>query len=468
MSQPPATAANAGAAGAAGAAAPTTGTPARKKGSVGLLAAVSIGVGGMIGAGIFSILGVVASVSGSALPVSFAIGGFIALLAAYSYTKLGTRFPTSGGSVQFLVEGLGDGILSGGLNVFQYLAYVISMALYAAGFAGYAITFLPSGTPSWVQRLLAAGLIVVFAGVNFLGSKVVGRAESVIVIIKVTILVVFIIGAFFSLDSDRLSPSTWPSGLDIVFGAGILFVGYEGFGLITNAAADMGNPKRELPKAIYLAVGIVIAIYVLVAVGVIGNIPIPALEQAKDYALAEAAKPFLGQAGFKLIAIAAVLSTSSAVNATLYGASNVSYQIARDGQLPTTFTNTLWHRHVEGLFITAGLSIAFVLAFDLGPIAMMASAAFLIVYAAVNAAHLRIRAKTGANAAMIIASLVACSAMFVLLMVYIVQHAPSAAWITLVATLVASFAIEVVYRRRTGRRFHRLEDDPSATIAPAR
>ena len=305
----------------------------RTKG-VGLVAAVSIGVGGMIGAGIFSILGVVAQVSGPALPLSFAIGGVVALLAAYSYAKLGVRYPSVGGSVQFLVESLGDGVLTGGLNVFQYLAYVISMALYAAGFAGYAMTFLPDDTPSWVQRLLGAGIIVVFALVNLLGSKAMGRAESVIVIIKVTILVVFIVGAFISIDPDRLSPSGWPSGVDIMFGAGILFVGYEGFGLITNAAGDMEHPKRELPKAIYLAVGIVITIYVLVAIGVIGNLPIPILVHAQDYALAEAAKPFLGEAGFKLIAIAALLSTSSAVNATLFGASNVSYQIARDGQLP--------------------------------------------------------------------------------------------------------------------------------------
>jgi amino acid transporter len=397
-------------------------------------------------------------VSGSALPVSFALGGLVALLAAYSYTKLGVRYPSVGGSVQFLVEGLGDGVLSGGLNVFQYLAYVISMALYAAGFAGYAMTFLPDDTPSFVQRLIGAGIILVFAGVNLLGSRFVGRAESVIVIIKVTILVFFIVGAFFSIDPDRLSPSGWPNGVDIIFGAGILFVGYEGFGLITNAAGDMVNPKRELPRAIYIAVAIVISIYVLVAIGVIGNLPLPELESAQDYALAEAAKPFLGEFGFKLIAIAALLSTSSAVNATLFGASNVSYQIARDGQLPSTFTKARWNRHIEGLFITAGLSVVFVLGFDLGPIAMMASAAFLIVYAAVNAAHLKVRSQTGARTWVVVASLVACVAMFVLLMVYIVRKAPAAAWITLLATLVAAFAIEVVYRARTGRRFLKLAE----------
>src|SRR5437764_14979998 len=115
--------------------------------SIGLWAAVTIGIGGMIGAGIFSILGVVAQVAGSALPVSFLVGGVVALLATYSYAKLGVRYPSAGGAVQFLVEGLGDNVLSGGLNTFQWIGYVITLALYATGFAGYAQTFLPAGPP---------------------------------------------------------------------------------------------------------------------------------------------------------------------------------------------------------------------------------------------------------------------------------------------------------------------------------
>jgi len=435
---------------------------------VGLFAAVSIGVGGMIGAGIFSILGVVATISGSALAVSFAVGGFVAALAAYSYAKLGSRYPSAGGSVQFLVEGLGDGLLTGTLNIFQYIAYIISIALYAAGFAGYAMTFTPDGTPSWVQKGFSVGVVVAFTGLNFLGSRAMGRAESIIVAIKVAILVVFIAAGLFFIEPSRLAVSTWPNGIDILFGAGVLFIGYEGFGLITNAAGDMANPKRELPRALYLSVAIVIVIYVLVAITVIGNLSLPALESAKDYALAEAAEPFLGQFGFKLIAIAALLSTSSAVNATLFGAANVSYQIARDGELPAVFTRSLWSRHVEGLFITAGLSCLFVLAFDLGPIAMMASAAFLIVYAAVNIAHLRVRRATKAMPAIIVASCTACVAMFVLLMVYIVGNAPAAAWITLLAALMVAFVIEVLYRRHTGRRFRRLsEQHPAPPTATA-
>src|SRR5919112_121269 len=217
-------------------------------GDLGLFAAVSIGVGGMIGAGIFSILGVVAGVSGTALPLSFVIGGGVALLAAYSYVKLGVRYPSAGGSSQFLVEEFGDGLFSGALNIFQYFAYIIAIALYAHGFAGYAMTFFPSDTPGWIEEALAVGVVVLFALVNFLGSRIMRRAETVIVAIKVGVLLVFIAAGILFVEPGRLAPSGWGEPQNLLFGAGVLFIGYEGFGLITNAAGEMTNPRRELPR----------------------------------------------------------------------------------------------------------------------------------------------------------------------------------------------------------------------------
>jgi amino acid transporter len=183
------------------------------------------------------------------------------------------------------------------------------------------------------------------------------------------------------------------------------------------------------------------------------------LKAAEDSALAEAAKPFLGQLGFTLIAIAALLSTSSAVNATLFGAANVSYQMAKDGELPENFTRKVWSRNSEGLFITAGLVIVFVMLFDLGPIAMMGSAAFLIVYAAVSFGHLRIHRETGARPEIIWASLITLLIMFVLIMIYILGNQPAAA-VVLVVTLAVSVLVEWAYRRWTGRRLQCLAEAP--------
>ncbi len=404
----------------------------------------------MIGAGIFTILGVVADISGSALPLSFAIGGVVAGFAAYGYVALGKTFPSVGGAVTFLVHGYGDGITSGSLNLFQYVSYIIAIALYATGFAAYAATFVQLPLKIW-----AVTVVLAFTAVNFLGNRIMGRAESVIVIIKVGILVLFVVAAFAALPKDgsaRLSPVLWPGPLAILTGAGLLFVGYEGFGLITNAAANMARPKDELPRAIYGSVSIVIVIYVLVASGVVTNVPLDVLRGLGDSALAVAAKPSLSQVGFRLIAIAALLSTASAVNATLFGSTNIAYQIAKNGGLPPAFDRKLWGRDVEGLFITSGLALVFVLVFPLSSVASMGSAGFLLVYAAVSIGHLRIRKQTGAKAWVILTSVVTCLCLFIVLLHNMIVTAPSSA-IALGVTLMASFVAEILYRRMSGRTF---------------
>jgi amino acid transporter len=439
-------------------------TDSTDKASIGLLAALSIGVGGMIGAGIFSILGVVASIAGSAMPLSFAIGGVVAGLAAYSYVALGRTFPSVGGAVTFMVHGYGEGVASGSLNLFQYFSYIITIALYATGFAAYAGTFVDLPSKVW-----AVGVVLAFTAINFLGSRTMGRAESVIVIVKVAILIVFVAAAFIALPGggvSRLSPAVWPGPLAIFTGAGVLFVGYEGFGLITNAAANMASPKRELGRAIYGSVAVAIVIYVLVATAVVTNVPLNVLKGLGDSALAVAAKPSLGQAGFRLIAVAALLSTASAVNATLFGSTNVAYQIAKNGGLPPAFDRKLWGRDVEGLFITSGLVLVFVLIFPLSAVASMGSAAFLLIYAAVNIGHMSIREQTGAKAWPVMASALTCLSLFGVLVYHMITTAPTSA-IALAVTLAGSFLFESVYRRTTGRTFTEILTQTDPTPAPA-
>ena len=205
-----------------------------------------------------------------------------------------------------------------------------------------------------------------------------------------------------------------------------------------------------LPRALYTSVVIVIVIYLAVSLTVSGNLTTAEIAAAHDYALAEAARPFLGQFGFRLIAIAALFSTASAINATLFGSANVCYMIARDGELPAGLSRTEWKQASGGLLVTAALVVAVTLAFDLKGIAMMGSAAFLLVYAAVNAGHSRVLKQTGANAAIVWLSLVTCLAMFVILCQYTYEQQP-AAIAALVIIAVASFAAESAYRRLTGR-----------------
>ena len=415
-------------------------------GQVGLVAAVSIGIGGMVGAGIFSILGVVAHAAGNAMWLAFAIGGVVALLSTYSYAKLGATFPSAGGATHFLVKSLGDGVLAGGLNLFMWAGYIISLALYATAFGGYAATFVTTAPSALLLKSLAVASVVLLTLVNAFGATFMGRWETVIVAVKVAILVLFAAVGLCFIRPGYLSPELWPETKSVLFGAGVLFIGYEGFGLITNAAADMRDPRKLLPRALYTSVILVIALYLAVSLTVTGNLSDYEIERSKDYALAEAAKPFLGQFGFRLIAVAALFSTASAINATLFGSANVCYMIARDGELPAGLSRTEWKDATGGLLLTAGLVVVVMLIFDLSGIAMMGSAAFLLIYAAVNAGHLRVLDQTGANAIIVWLSLLTCLAMFAVLCVYTYQEQPRA-----IATLIL-IAGRPIRRQMTLRR----------------
>jgi amino acid transporter len=429
-----------------------TNVPGARAGSaqIGMMAAVSIGIGGMVGAGIFSILGVVAQAAGNAMWLAFAIGGVVALLSTYSYAKLGATFPSAGGAVHFLVKSFGDGVLAGGLNLFMWAGYIISLALYATAFGGYAATFVTTAASPLLVKSLAVAAVVLLTLVNAFGARLMGRWETVIVAVKLAILVLFAAVGLWFIRPGYLSPELWPESTSILFGAGVLFIGYEGFGLVTNAAGDMRDPRKMLPRALYTSVLLVIALYLAVSLTVTGNLSDYEIEQSKDYALAEAAKPFLGQFGFRLIAIAALFSTASAINATLFGAANVCYMIARDGGLPAGLSRTEWRGATGGLVLTAVLVLAVMLSFDLSGIAMMGSAAFLLIYAAVNAGHLKVLKQTGASAPLVWLSLLTCLAMFVVLCVYIAREQPRAL-VALVAIAAASFLAEWAYRRFTGR-----------------
>jgi amino acid transporter len=410
--------------------------------------AVSIGIGGMIGAGIFSILGVVAMAAGAAMWISFLIGGVIALFCTYSYAKLGARFPSAGGPVEFLLAGWGKGTISNSINLFMWIGYIISIALYAEGFAAYFMTFFTNTPTPTILKGVACAIVLIFTVVNMLGAGSVGKAETIIVVIKVSILIFFAATGVFFIHPENLAPAHWTSVENIFFGAGILFIGYEGFGLITNTAANMSDPEKNLPKALYLSVFIVIAIYIAVSVTVVGNLSPQQIFSSGDYALALAAKPFLGNFGFRLIAIAALFSTASAINATLFGAANVCYMgytLARDETKPNKLAQRQGKDARGGLLFTALFTVIFILFFNLSGVAMMGSGAFLLIYAAVNGGHLRILEKTHAKKSIVVMSLLLCLILFFILEFYTYKHSPLAVY-TMICLLLGCYIFEKIYQ----------------------
>jgi len=421
------------------------------KKTIGYWSAVSIGIGGMVGGGIFAVLGLAVNLSHGGAPIAFAIAGFVALITAYSYSKLSVTFPSSGGTVEFLNQGLGTGILTGGLNILLWISYVVMLSLYSYAFGSYGATFFPEPDQTFWRHILTSTAIISFTLLNFLSAKVVGKSEEIIVLIKIVILVGFVTIGFWSVDFDKFEPSTWSPPIALMAGGMIIFLAYEGFELIANTAGDVKNPKKVLPRAFYTAVLFVIGLYVMVSIVTVGNLSVDQIVESRDFALAESAKPFLGHIGFVIIAISALLSTGSAINATLYGASRISYIIAKTGELPKQLERKIWNRPVEGLIITSTLTLIIANLFDLTSIAIMGSAGFLLIFAAVNFANFRLYKKTYSKKWI---SLIGCIVCFMALGVLIWESeltSPENIWIFVMMVGIA-FVIEIIYRKISNRR----------------
>ncbi|MCG6912148.1 MAG: APC family permease [Deltaproteobacteria bacterium] len=416
-----------------------------KKKKIGYWPVVAIGIGGMVGGGIFAVLGLSVQITHGAAPVAFLAAGLVALVTAYAYTKLSVAFPGQGGTVTFLDQAFGPGLFTGTANILLWISYIVMLSLYAFAFGSYAAALFPEGSRLLWKHVLTSMAVLGITGLNFLNVEAIGRAETWIVAAKVGILLFFIGVGAWSMDVSRMALHAWPQAGAIIAGAMVIFLAYEGFELIANTAGDVLEPDRILPLAYYSAVGFVILLYIMVAAVTIGNLPVAQIVDAKDYALAQAARPFLGSFGYLLITVAALLSTLSAINATLYGAARLSYSIAKDGELPEILERKLWNRPVEGLLITSGVTLLVANFFDLSSISTMGSAGFLIIFAAVNAANARLAVKTGSLRWVSVAGVVLCLGALFSLIRYTAKHSPAHVWV-LVAMLCLAFAVEGAYR----------------------
>jgi amino acid transporter len=423
----------------------------RKK--IGYLELTAIGIGGMVGGGIFAVLGLAAQLAKGATPLAFIIAGVIALVTTYSYKNLSVAFPSKGGTVTFIDRGFGVDLFTGGMNILLWLSYVIMISLYAFAFGSYGSALLPASIQPFSKHLLISGAIIIITALNLFNAEMIAKTELWIVLLKIIILCLFIVLGIGLIDTDRLKPVEWAPPLQLASGGMIIFLAYEGFELIANAAEDVREYRKTLPRAYYSAVIFVIILYVLIAVVTIGTLPVDKIVASKDYALAEAAKPSMGHAGFSLIAVAAMLSTASAINATLYGAARLSYVVAKEGELPQLLEKKIWKEPVEGLLITAALALLTANLLNLSSISTIGSAGFLLIFAAVNAANALMYKKTNSNRFISIAGIIVClGALFALIwQTYITEK--TNLWF-LVLLIAVSFAIEFIYRIFKTRRFH--------------
>ena len=363
---------------------------------IGFLEAFSIGVGGMVGGGIFAVLGLTIDLAKGAAPIAFLIAGILALITAYSYVKLSIRYPSEGGTIEFIVQAFGNNTFSSVINNLLLMSYVVMLALYAYAFGSYASALFVGSDVEWLHKLLSSSVILIFVFINMLGAFMTGKAEDFMVFLKLAILLVFIVIGITTFNPTQLNPKYWNDFLSVSTGGLIIFLAYEGFELIANTAKDIKNPEKTLPLAYYSSVIFVIILYVGIAIVTLGNVSFEEAKKASDYVLAIAAKPSLGEMGFILIGIAAMLSTASAINATIYGAGRVGYLVAKLGEIPKTFEEKVKNGY-EGMIIIGLLGIIFSISFNIQNISTAGSIGFLIVFSLVNLANFKLHKETKAN-----------------------------------------------------------------------
>lgn len=416
---------------------------------IGIFGATAIGIGGMVGGGIFAVLGTAVSIAGSGTPLAFLLAGLIALLTAYSYAKLSVAFPCSGGTVVFIDKAFGIDLATGTLNVMLWLCYLVTIALYASAFGAYGETFFAHPAP-WVVHILMSVAILLPALINLLNSDIVGKSELYVVTGKLLLLAVVIVAGLPGTDYARISVSDIHHPVSLLAGGMVIFVAYEGFELIANAAEDVQRPERTLPAALYASVLLVLALYVLIAVVTVGSVDPAIIPKVKDYALAEAARPALGHAGFVLVSVSALMATFSAINATVYGNARLGYTLAKDGELPEPLEHKIWHRPVAGVLLTALLSLLLANLVDLTGIAIMGSAGFLIIFAVVNLSNLKLASVTSANRTLAAAGFFACIAALATLLYHTVEDNPASLGVV-IGMVLSAFLFELIYPRLSGR-----------------
>ncbi len=419
-----------------------------KKKAFGLWGAVFLGIGSMVGAGIFVLLGEAGAIAGNLVWVSFIFGGIIALLSGYSLAKLASAYPSRGGIVEYLVQGYGEGVFSGSVSVLFYLSAMVAIAMVAKTFGTYASVMMGSYSLFWAN-LYSIVILLFFVIINLAGSSSIAKIENTIVAIKLTIIIVFSVAVFFYIKPELLSLKDAPPVMNIFSSIALTFFAYEGFRVITNTAEDMKDPSKTMLKAMFISIGLVMVLYVVVAFAVFGNLPLDEIIKAQDYALAEAAKPAFGQVGFTIMAVAALISTASSINANLYAVTNVTYTMAKNGELPKVYERNVWHSS-EGLIISMFFLILFILFFELDEIAAIGSISILFIHALVHIGHLFKIEKTGASKVLVIFAILTIAVAIILALMYTSKHIPNVGYF-IVGGFVLAFILEIGLRLITKR-----------------
>ncbi|WP_257098941.1 APC family permease [Pseudovibrio flavus] len=366
-------------------------------GHLSVIGVASLGVGSMVGVGVFALLGQVALNVRSETWLVFVVAGIAALFSGYSYACLSAKYPSSGGITDYLRLGFGWPLFERALSILYLFTLVLTLALIAKAFGAYASGLFHKSVYSMWQNLYATGVLLAMLAINLVGAALVGKVEVVLVALKIFILGIFIVAGMTTINPEMLDHHLIWEPASFFSSIGLAFFAYAGYGMMATAAGDVRNPKRDMPIAFFVAICFVMALYVVLAFVVLGNVTPVDLVLHPTTTVARAAEPVLGKIGYPLMSITALFATASAINATLFASLNVSLEMGKAECLPAIFRQTSFGGGTRGLYLLV-LFILLAIAFlDLSSIATVASATFLACYLAVFVVAWRHKAEIEAN-----------------------------------------------------------------------
>jgi len=375
------------------------------KKALGLKELVAIAVGGMVGGGIFTILGIAVSIVGFLAPFAIALGGVVAMFAAYSYVKLGVYYKDEGAMYAFFKRTYPNSHLAASfIGWYTIFGYISTLALYAYTFSSYAISGSSLAHDELLRKGVAIAIIWVFALINLWSVKDMGRIEDFMVYIKLVILFIISVSLiyfgkvdFHTFAQTMQNDFAHSTIMQILTVSSVTFVAYEGFELVINAVKEMDNPDKNISRAIYSAVFLVASIYFIIALGAVLAIPVEDLVKNKEYALASGAYDVMGNLGRNLVIVGAVLATSSAISGTMFGSSRQMARIADDGYLPKILTKRKNLIPTNAIIAMALTASALILSGGLRVILEFGSITFLLVSLLMAVANFKIRKLTNSS-----------------------------------------------------------------------
>ena len=373
--------------------------------SLGLAELIAIALGGMVGGGIFTILGISVSMIGNLTPIAIIIGGLIASLAAYSYVKLGLYYRDEGATYSFYKRTYSKShFKAAAIGWFIIFGYISTLALYAYTFSSYAISSTDFADNIWIRKAIAIGVIGLFTLINVWSVNGMGKIEDLMVYTKLIVLTIISVvlmqhgNTDFGTFIDNMAMDANNSTLfSILIVASLTFVAYEGFQLVIHAMNEMSNPEKNIPRAIYSAIVLAVVIYVVISLGALFAIPTEDIIKDKEYALAAGAGNVLGSLGTNLVILGAILATSSAISGTIFGSSRLMSVIAKDGYFPNSLSKRKKKNPQYAIIAMAILSSLLIIIGGLELILEFGSITFLLVSLLMAIANYKIRDKTNSS-----------------------------------------------------------------------